>query len=113
MPASGKVRMFDSGATRDTDDGKYEYSKFLSPKVLRRFAEYMHRHRIQPDGNLRDGDNWKKGIPEDAYMASGFRHFMDWWAEHEEGTPAPDGLEEALCALIFNAMGYLYEILED
>ena len=69
------VRTFDTGATRDTDDGKLDYEGFISPLVLERFARYMHTHRLQPDGTLRDSDNWQKGIPRDQYIKSAWRHF--------------------------------------
>ncbi len=105
------IRRFDTGATRDTDDGKLDYEGFLSPLVLRRYAEYMHEHRYLRDGTVRTSDNWQKGIPLDAYMKSGWRHFMDWWLHHrcEDGEGS---LEDALCALIFNASGYLHELLK-
>lgn len=106
-----KIRKFETGATRNIEDGKLDYEGFLSPLVVKRYAEYMHKHRVQGNGKLRDGDNWQKGIPLDAYMKSGWRHFMDWWFEHR-GQKSRDGLEEALCATIFNAMGYLFEILK-
>lgn len=105
------MRKFDSGATRDADDGKLDYEGFLSPLVMKRYAEYMHENRVQADGNVRDSDNWQKGIPKDAYMKSGFRHFMDWWAQHRDNDD-PEYLHESLCALIFNAMGYLHEELK-
>ena len=108
---TGVIRKFSTGATRDTSMDKYDYEGFLSPVVLKRFAEYMHKHRKQSDGSLRDSDNWQKGIPQDAYMKSGYRHFMDWWFEHR-GYKSQDGLEEALCALLFNIQGYLYEHLK-
>lgn len=111
-PCSGKTRKFDTGATRDTDEGKYDYEGILSPRVLERFGEYMNKHRVQSDGSLRDSDNWQKGIPKDAYVKSGFRHLMDWWKEHR-GIATKDGLEEALCALMFNVMGYLHEHLKE
>ena len=34
----GKIRKFETGATRDTDQGKYDYEGFLSPVVLDRFS---------------------------------------------------------------------------
>jgi hypothetical protein len=106
------MREFKTGATRDTDEGKYDYEGFLSPLVLQRFGEYMNKHRKQADGKLRDSDNWQKGIPKDAYIKSAWRHFLDWWMEYR-GYPSREGLEDALCALMFNAMGYLYEILKE
>jgi hypothetical protein len=107
-----KMREFATGATRNLDEDKLDFEGFLSPLVIQRFAEYMHKHRLQADGNLRSSDNWQKGIPKDAYMKSGFRHFMDWWTEHR-GNPSREGLEEALCALLFNVQGYLHETLHE
>jgi len=40
------------------------------------------------------------------------RHFLDWWMEHR-GLPSREGLEDALCALLFNVSGYLHETLKD
>jgi len=105
------VRTFDTGATRDSNTEKYDYEGFLSPLVEERFAQYMHKHRKQADGSLRDSDNWQRGIPLDAYMESMFRHFFDVWKEHR-GFPTKEGLEEALCALKFNVNGYLHETLK-
>ena len=106
-----KVRTFGTGATRDTDEGKYDYEGFLSPLVLERYARYMHKCRFQSDGTIRAGDNWQKGIPLEQYMKSAHRHFMDWWMWHrdetEDGAEIKD-VEEMLCALLFNVMGYLH-----
>lgn len=105
------MRKFETGATRDADNDKLDFEGFLSPLVLQRFAEYMHKHRVQADGSLRDSDNWQKGIPQEAYMKSGWRHFFDWWREHR-GIQTKEGIEESICALIFNASGYLHERLK-
>jgi hypothetical protein len=104
------MREFDTGATRDTDENKLDYEGFLSPLVLERYAQYMNKNRIQADGKARASDNWQKGIPKDAYMKSAWRHFMEWWTRHR-GLPN-FCVEEAICALLFNAMGYLHEILK-
>lgn len=104
-----EMRQFNTGATRNVDTNKYDYEAFLSPLVLEAYAAYMHKNRFQADGKIRDGDNWQKGIPKDAYMKSAFRHFMDLWKEHR-GIPTEEGLEQALTALLFNIMGYLHEI---
>lgn len=103
----GTMRKFGTGATRDTNDGKLDYEGFLSPAALERYAQYMHQHRLQSDGTLRDSDNWQKGMPRDVYMKSAWRHFMAWWTSHRLG--ARD--EEAMCALLFNVFGYLHETL--
>jgi hypothetical protein len=109
----GPVRTFETGATRDTEEGKLDYEGFLSPAVLKRYAEYMHEHRLQKDGTMRASDNWQKGMPLDVYIKSLFRHFMDLWQMHRHGVKldASDAWfkaqQDALCAIMFNAMGYL------
>jgi hypothetical protein len=112
------MQTFETGATRDSDEDKFDYEGFLSPLVLRRYAEYMHLHRRQADGLLRDSDNWQKGIPISKYMKSLWRHFMDLWTIHR-GYAAFDDKDghlltkqEVLCSVIFNSMGYLHEELK-
>ena len=107
------LRVFGSGATRDSDAGKLDYEGFLSPLVLQRFGRYMHQHRVLPDGTLRDSDNWQKGIPLKEYMKPFIRHARDAWALHR-GWPgdATQDIEEALCAVLFNDQGYLHEYLK-
>jgi len=72
------VRKFETGATRSTDNNKFDYEGFLSPLVIEEFGRFMHKHRIQANGNLRDSDNWQKGITPESYMKSGWRHFFSW-----------------------------------
>lgn len=113
------MREFETGATRNNADNKLDYEAFLSPSVLKRFAEYMHTHRKQADGTLRAGDNWQKGIPIDVYMKSMTRHFMDLWQLHRGETVLnPDTgevqtREELLCAILFNVQGMLHEELKN
>lgn len=109
----GEVRQFETGATRDTDEGKYDYEGFYHPLVIERYAQYMNKHRKQSDGKLRDSDNWQKGIPLNAYMKSKMRHDMDLWFHHRGlSNKSRDTLEECLCAILFNVQGYLFEILK-
>lgn len=102
------MRKFKTGATRDTDKDKLDFEGFLSPLVLERYAQYMHKHRFQADGQIRDSDNWQRGIPKDAYMKSMWRHFFDVWKGHRKGLVP----QEEMCALLFNVMGYLHEELK-
>ena len=104
-------RTFESGATRDTDTGKLDYEGFLSPLVLERYAQYLNKHRTMKDGTERASDNWQNGIPLSAYIKPIWRHFMAVWTIHR-GWPHKEDLEEALCAVMFNTMGYLHEILK-
>ena len=105
------MRTFESGATRDSDETKLDYEGFLSPLVIDRYAQYMHKHRKQADGKLRASDNWQQGIPMSAYMKSMWRHFLDVWRQWR-GLKGEDTFEESLCALIFNASGMLHEQLK-
>ena len=111
MDANTKVgRVFETGAFRDSEDAKLDYEGFLSPLVLQRYAEYMNKHRTMRDGSKRDSDNWQRGIPLSVYMKSAWRHFMALWMNHRK-TNAPEPLQEALCAILFNIQGYLHEVL--
>lgn len=107
-----QLRTFTTGATRDGDRVKVDYEGFLSPLVLARFGRYMHKHRRLKDGTMRDSDNWQRGIPRDVYLKSACRHFMEWWTAHRgwKRCTARE-IEDILCAVIFNAQGYLHEHL--
>ena len=109
------MRTFDSGATRDDDTDKYDYEGFLSPVVLERYAAYMHENRVQADGEIRASDNWQKGIAKRVYMKSLLRHMMDLWAHHrfpyEDSPSTRKAVEDCLCGVLFNTMGYLFERL--
>lgn len=101
------MRTYDTGATRDSNDTKLDYRGFLSPTALRRFAEYMQKHRRQADGHLRASDNWKKGIPVEDYLESLIRHTVDFWDAEERGDQ--DAAMELACAIWFNLQGYIHE----
>ena len=108
------MRIFESGATRDDVDAKPDYRGFLSPLVLERFGRYMLKHRVQADGNVRDSDNWKRGIPKKEYLSSNLRHTLTIWL-YEEGFAGitQEEAEEAACASFFNIQGYLLEHLKE
>lgn len=105
-------RHFPSGAYRDTDEGKLDFEGFLSPLVLQAYGEYMDKHRLQSDGQLRDSDNWQAGIPRSEYVRSLLRHAHDLWMEHR-GYESRDGIDEALGGLLFNVMGFWLELLKE
>ena len=110
------IRTFDTGATRDTDQNKLDYTRALSPIVLERYVKYLNKHRKQPDGSTRDFDNWKKGLPFRESFSSLGRHHIDVW-KMIEGFPAEDNhgpcnIDDTLCAIIFNATTMLYERLK-
>lgn len=110
------VRQFDTGATRSADAMRYDPEGFLSPIAIERYCEYMNKHRRQPDGSIRDSDNWQKGIPLATYVKGMWRHLLHLWTRHrgfavQDPLAAADAKED-LCAIIFNAQGMLFELLK-
>jgi len=133
------MRTFKSGATRGTEKGKLDFEGFFSPLAVFTYAEYLDKHRLQPDGSYRGSDNWQNGMDLDVYAKSEWRHHFIFWAIHrgyvvyEETTS--DGavrmhlqtselenkhpgwkritIKDALCGVIFNAMGYLHELAKE
>lgn len=105
-------RIFGSGATRDINKDKLAYDQGLSVQVLQAYMEYLGKHRLMKDGSLRDWDNWKKGIPVETYRESMTRHCMDA-VRKSVGLPLREemSLSDLLCAVIFNASGWLFELL--
>ena len=108
------MRTAPTGATRDKVDGKFDYWKFFSLPFMYRYALYMYGKRIQPDGEMRDADNWQKGMPREWYVASMARHMMDI-QYHHQGYPelASEDLQTALCALMFNVQALGHEVMLD
>lgn len=108
------IRTFDTGATRDTTDGKHEPWGFMSALAEQRFCEYMTKHRMQADGSLRDSNNWKHGIPVPVYAHSLSRHIQDLRLilEGFPGRAVEGDLEEVLCAVLFNVQGMLHETVK-
>lgn len=109
---------FETGANRTSDNGKIDYEGHISPLVTRRYGQYMHNHRFVSETDIRDSDNWQKGIPIKNYVKSLCRHTEDVKIIFD-GYKAFDAsgkevnLEDALCAIIFNASGHLFEILKN
>lgn len=113
---NGTVRAFDTGATRSSAEGRYDPEGYLSPLAIERFCEYMHKHQKQADGTTRASDNWQKGMPIDTFMKGMWRHMLHLWLRHRGFTPhdpkAAVDMEEDLCAILFNAQGYLHSLLK-
>lgn len=110
-----KVKEFDTGATRSSSENRYDPEGYMSPLVEERFCEYMQMHQYQADGAKRDSDNWQKGMPLVTYMQGLKRHVLHMWTRHRGYHVLDDqagaNIEEDLCAIIFNAQGYLHTLL--
>lgn len=104
------MRRFATGATRDTAENKPDYAGYTCPLVTKRYGEYMLRHQKQADGKWRNSDNWKNGMPRKVLFSSMRRHIEDVHLELD-GHKSREGIEDALCAIIFNAQGLLREVL--
>lgn len=114
------MTQFETGATRSADVDKLDYEGFLSPLVLQRYAEYLHEHRTQADGNLRDSDNWQQGMPRPRYVKSLIRHTFDFWKRWRNPSLNPrdetgqnKAIEDDACAIMFNIQGWLLETLKE
>jgi hypothetical protein len=107
------MREFGTGATRTPINGKVDFEAYLSPLALHAYALHMLKHQADPSGEMREADNWQLGIPMDAYIKSGWRHFFDVWMNHRGvKRHRKEKIVTALCATLFNLMGYLHEYLK-
>jgi hypothetical protein len=107
---------FETGATRSEDTVRDDPDGYLSPYFLERYFQYMTKNRVQADGQVRDSDNWQKGIPLDRYMKGLWRHFFHMWQRHRgvdvTDPLAADDIEEDISAMFFNLQGYAHELLK-
>lgn len=111
-------RVFDTGASRDTDKGKIDIDAVFPPELMESQAQYMLEHSTMPDGSTRSQSNWQKGMPIDtAYIKSLSRHFNDFrkvMRGHtviDKKTGNPWTLEKLANAIVFNSNGILFEVL--
>lgn len=110
------LRSFETGATRSPDAGRPDPEGFMSPIVVECFSDYMNRNRVQSDGTVRASDNWQKGIPLPVYAKGLSRHYYHFWTRHRGyqvmDPMAAKNIKDDLCAIMFNAAGYLFELLK-
>lgn len=73
---SGKRILFTSGMTRDTSEGKIDYTLVLDGPMFERWAALMTRGAVKYDAR-----NWMKASGEaelERFKQSAFRHFIQW-----------------------------------
>jgi len=101
-----KDRVFESGASRNSEEGKLQKDRFLNPRVIHEYSKFMHNNRKTDSGLVREGDNWQAGIPIPALLGSMTRHTED--VKLHLGGYSADADEEYLDSIfgaIFNLMG--------
>jgi len=112
---SKNIRKFKSGATRDTEENKIDFEGFFHPINIKRYGEYMTKHKKQSDGESRESDNWQKlfgDTPEEhcnVCIKSLWRHFEDLWLHHRKwGHEAREDINSAIQGIKFNINAYEY-----
>ena len=87
-------RTFDSGAQRDTNQGKIR-PDLISPYMLKALG------RILADGAEHYSErNWEKGMPNEVLKESASRHYVSWMNDEFD--------EDHAAKLIFNVMAYIH-----
>lgn len=90
---SGKRQEFETGAVRDTSEGKGRYD-LIPVYALKRLARHYE------NGAKKYGDNnWKKGMPLRRYYDSAMRHLGNWMEGNRD--------EDHLAAVLFNVMAII------
>lgn len=100
------ITTFDTGAIRDSQDGKEDYIETISWTAFRRYAQYMTGKKKKYGAG-----NFKKGIPVDSYEASLVRHVQKYLANKYENQGI-EKEEDHLSAILFNVFGIMHEELK-
>lgn len=101
--AKKKITNFDTGAIRDSQEGKPDFVETVSFTAHRRFVEYMTGKKKKYGAG-----NFKKGIPIESYEKSLLRHVDKYFRnKYENGNDEPN--EDHLAAIRFNVDGIMHE----
>jgi hypothetical protein len=116
---TAEIRTFDGGATRNPLGNKIQYfgpDGLISIPALRAYGRYMRTHRKKEGTDvLRAYNNWRSGagIPQNVCIDSLGRHVLDMAELLEVGEVIDEitgeiiTIEDAACAIIFNAFSIL------
>ena len=86
-------RQFDTGAQRDTGDGKLRMSLMPQQELNRVLKRYL-------DGAVKYGENnWMKGMPLSVYYDCAHRHLEAWWSGESDEDHAAAVVWNMLCAM--------------
>lgn len=102
-----KITQFETGAIRDSQEGKEDYIQTFSWTAIKRYSQYMTGKKAK----YGEG-NFKKGIPIENYEQSMLRHVQKYLAnKYEGGTEEKE--EDHLSAILFNVFGIMHEELRN
>ncbi len=86
-------RKFDTGAQRDTGEGKMRMSLVPQQEFKRVMKRYL-------DGAEKYGENnWMKGMPLSVYYDCAHRHLEAWWRGEDSEDHAAAVVWNLLCAM--------------
>lgn len=98
-----KITKFQTGAIRDTQEGKVDFIETISWTAFNRYAKYMTGKKSKYGTG-----NFKKGIPIESYEQSLLRHVHKYLVnKYENGDE--EIAEDHLSAMVFNIFGILHE----
>ena len=88
-----KNRQFDTGAQRDTAEGKLRMSLVPQQELKRVMKRYL-------DGAQKYGENnWMHGMPLSVYYDCAHRHMEAWWRGEDDEDHAAAVVWNMLCAM--------------
>lgn len=88
-----KNRKFDTGAQRDTGEGKLRMSLVPQQELKRVMKRYL-------DGAEKYGENnWMQGMPLSVYYDCAHRHLEAWWRGEDSEDHAAAVVWNMLCAM--------------
>ena len=88
-----KNRQFETGAQRDTDEGKLRMSLIPHDELKRVMKRYL-------DGAEKYGENnWMKGMPLSVFYDCAHRHLEAWWRGENTEDHAAAVVWNMLCAM--------------
>ena len=97
------ITQFNTGAIRDSQDGKVDFVETISFTAHERYARYMTGKK-----NKYGTGNFKKGIPIESYERSLLRHIDKYFRnKYENGNDELN--EDHLAAIRFNVDGIMHE----
>lgn len=88
---SGQRQQFETGAQRDTQEGKGRFD-LLPVHALTRLAQHFEN-----GAKKYNDDNWRKGIPLNRYVDSALRHLLKFADGHRDEDHAIAAAWNLLC----------------